>query len=48
MPEGVIVDGWNYVIAAYGVLFVVLAAFFTSLVHRSRGLNRTSNSERTE
>jgi CcmD family protein len=33
-PEGVIIGGWNYVIAAYAVTAVVLAAYAWSV--RSR------------
>jgi lipopolysaccharide export LptBFGC system permease protein LptF len=37
MPEGVIAGGWSYVIAAYSITAVGLAAYAWSLVHRLRG-----------
>ena len=36
MPEGVIVGGWSYVIAAYSVTVVGLALYAWSLRARSR------------
>ncbi len=36
MPEGVIVGGWSYVIAAYGISVVVLAAYTFVLLSRLR------------
>jgi hypothetical protein len=36
MPEGVIIGGWNYVIAAYSLTAVGLAAYAWSLAHRAR------------
>ncbi len=36
MPEGVIIGGWNYVIAAYAVLAVGLALYVASLLWRAR------------
>jgi CcmD family protein len=38
MPEGVIVGGWSYVVAAYSITAVGLAAFVWSLVRRLRKL----------
>jgi len=36
MPEGVIIGGWSYVIAAYSITAAGLAAYAWSLAHRSR------------
>jgi lipopolysaccharide export LptBFGC system permease protein LptF len=36
MPDGVIVGGWSYVIAAYSITAVGLIAYAWSLVHRRR------------
>jgi hypothetical protein len=36
MPEGVIVGGWNFVIAAYTVTTVALVAYAVSLFTRRR------------
>ncbi len=36
MGEGIIVGGWNYVIAAYGITVVGLVLYVWSLVSRSR------------
>lgn len=35
MPEGVIVGGWSYVIAAYGITATVLVLYVVSLLKRS-------------
>lgn len=35
MPEGVIVGGWSYVIAAYGITATVLVLYVISLFRRS-------------
>lgn len=35
MPEGVIVGGWPYVIAAYGITATVLVLYLVSLLKRS-------------
>jgi len=35
-PAGVIAGGWSYVVAAYGLTFVVFAGFLWSLLSRSR------------
>ncbi len=40
MPEGVIVGGWNFVLAAYSVTFVVLIGHFVSMWRRERQLER--------
>ncbi len=34
MPEGVIVGGWNFVVAAYSLTAVVLAGYAWSLIRR--------------
>ena len=34
MPEGVIVGGWNFVIAGYAVTAIVLAGYAWSLLRR--------------
>jgi hypothetical protein len=36
MPEGIIAGGWAYVIAAYSITALGLAAYIWSLVLRSR------------
>lgn len=36
MPEGVIVGGWNFVVAAYSVTFAGLAIYAWSLIRRTR------------
>jgi hypothetical protein len=36
MNEGIIIGGWNYVIAAYSITAVGLVAYAWSLVHRRR------------
>ena len=38
-PEGVIVGGWSYVIAAYVLVGVVLAAYAAHLIVRSKSLS---------
>ncbi len=40
LPEGVIAGGWNYVVAAYGVTVVGLAAYGWSLWRRGAGQER--------
>lgn len=42
-PQGVIVGGWEYVIAAYAVTAGFLAAYAVTLVIRSKRLQRTSS-----
>ena len=37
MPEGVIVGGWNFVVAGYAVTAIVLAGYAWSLIRRRRG-----------
>ncbi|MDX1643702.1 MAG: hypothetical protein R3244_05005 [Thermoanaerobaculia bacterium] len=37
MPEGVIVGGWSYVIAAYSITVAVLVGYAYSLKARRRG-----------
>ncbi len=36
MPDGVIVGGWSYVVAAYSITAAGLIAYVWSLVHRRR------------
>jgi hypothetical protein len=36
MPDGVIVGGWSYVIAAYSITVAGLVVYAWSLVHRRR------------
>ena len=36
MPEGVIVGGWSYVIAAYSISTLVLVVYTWSLLRRER------------
>ncbi|MDH3404342.1 MAG: hypothetical protein OES32_05180 [Acidobacteriota bacterium] len=36
MPEGVIVGGWSYVIAAYSITAIVLVAYAWSIHRRGR------------
>ncbi len=36
MPDGVIAGGWSYVIAAYSITGIVLAAYAWSLLRRQR------------
>ena len=36
-PEGVIVGGWNYVIAAYAITATGLIGYAWSLISRRRG-----------
>ncbi len=45
MPEGVIVGGWSYVIAAYSVTFVVMAVFAWSLQRRRRAEDERSEDD---
>ncbi len=40
-PAGVIIGGWPYVIAAYSITAVALAANITRLVRRERKANRS-------
>jgi hypothetical protein len=40
MPEGVIVGGWSYVIAAYSITTVVLVLYCASLLRRWRAESR--------
>ena len=43
-PEGVIIGGWSYVIAAFSVTFVVLAGYALLLLRR---LRRDNNMEQS-
>ena len=45
-PEGVIIGGWNFVVAAYAVTAVVLAAYAWSLRSRLAKLQRRTDSRR--
>ena len=45
MPEGVVVGGWGFVIAAYTVTAVGLTLYILSLVARKRRFERKSNHE---
>lgn len=40
MPQGVIVGGWSYVIAAYAVVAIGLALYAVSLFQRLRSARR--------
>ena len=42
MPEGVIIGGWNYVIAAYAVLLIVVAVYAVTLVRRANSAERAA------
>jgi hypothetical protein len=42
MPDGVIIGGWNYVIAAYTVLLTVVAIYAISLVRRASAAERAA------
>ena len=46
MPEGVIVGGWSYVIAAYSLTGVVFAAYALSLRARWKGAARNEEIDR--
>ncbi len=47
MPEGVIVGGWSYVIAAYSITAIGLVAYTWSLWYRQRtAARRSQNDER--
>ncbi len=39
MPDGTIVGGWSYVIAAYAITAVGLAAYFWSLRRRLKQIH---------
>ncbi len=43
-PEGVIVGGWNYVIAAFGITTAGLLIYAWSLYSRARGGNDDDSS----
>lgn len=45
MPEGVIVGGWSYVIAAYGVTAVGLIVHAWSLWRRWQDVHKRSSSD---
>ncbi len=49
-PEGVIIGGWSYVIAAYVLVGVVLAAYAAHLIARTRSLDarRRRSDDRAE
>ena len=48
-PEGVIIDGWSFVVAAYCVTAAVLAGYAWSLVSRlNRAESRDTPSERND
>lgn len=40
VPEGVVVGGWSYAIAAYSITALVLVAYAWSLVSRLRKSNQ--------
>ena len=42
MPEGVIIGGWNYVIAAYAVLLSVVGVYAVTLVRRANAAENSS------
>ena len=44
-PQGVIVGGWEYVIAAYAVTVGFLGVYAVTLVIRSRRLQRRTSRE---
>lgn len=46
MPEGVIIGGWNYVIAAYSITTVALIVYVWSL--RSRSVKERQLGDRPE
>jgi len=37
MTGGIVVGGWEFVVAAYGITFSVLGAYAVSLIVRVRG-----------
>jgi len=45
MPEGVVIGGWNFVIAAYTITTVVLAAYTWSLFRRRKRQAEEMNNE---
>ena len=45
MPEGVIVGGWGYVIAAYSITAAGLLVYTWSLISRLRKLERDQENE---
>ena len=45
MPEGVVVGGWGFVIAAYSVTAVGLGIYIVTLLARKRGLDKRGNDE---
>jgi len=45
MPEGVIVGGWGYVIAAYSITAAGLLVYTWSLISRLRKLERDQGNE---
>ena len=45
MPEGVIVGGWNYVIAAYSITTIALVLFAWRLLNRRSELSRRGDSK---
>ena len=48
MPEGVIVGGWGYIIAAYALVAVVLVLYATSLIRRLRKADDLATDSRLE
>lgn len=47
MPEGVILGGWSYVIAAYAIVGLGLSAYAVSLIVRNRRVRAQSRHQRT-
>ena len=47
-PEGVIIDGWNFVVAAYAVTGVVLAAYAWSLRSRLTKLKASAGDRKPD
>ena len=47
-PEGVIIDGWNFVVAAYVVTAVVLAVYAWSLRSRLTKLRRSEGDRKPD
>ena len=44
MPEGVLIGGWNYVIAAYSITSVTFVLFAWWLLKRRSDLSRSEDS----
>ena len=45
MSGGIIIGGWEYVIAAYGITFTALGAYTASLLLRTRAAKRRQDQE---